>query len=161
MRIWCIKIVINIAELSKRIHDNEKHWPTKQYETVYNVKLIRYQFWCTRNEKYLVQWHNFGMWKKPISYPFDSKRFRKIELAYRIHMYMTVWTVIQFTHELYRSQALVSVNKFWHLYTKENTRYSTLNDLVPMRIRVRIDPPHPLVCRERWLNGDPLGSGLE
>jgi hypothetical protein len=22
----------------------------------------------------------------------------------------------------------------------------------PVRIRVRIDPPHPLVCRKRWLN---------
>jgi hypothetical protein len=26
------------------------------------------------------------------------------------------------------------------------------NTAVPMRIRVRIDPPHPLVCRKRRLN---------
>jgi hypothetical protein len=26
-------------------------------------------------------------------------------------------------------------------------------DLTPVRIRVRIDPPHPLVCRKRRLNG--------
>jgi hypothetical protein len=31
----------------------------------------------------------------------------------------------------------------------------------PVRIRVRISPPHPLVCRKRRLNGDPWGSGLE
>jgi hypothetical protein len=26
----------------------------------------------------------------------------------------------------------------------------------PVRIRVRIDPPHPLVCRKRRLNGEVL-----
>jgi hypothetical protein len=33
--------------------------------------------------------------------------------------------------------------------------------LHPMRIRVRIGPPHPLVCRKRRQHGDPWGSGLE
>jgi hypothetical protein len=31
--------------------------------------------------------------------------------------------------------------------------YYELLDTHPVRIRVRIDPPHPLVCRKRRLNG--------
>jgi hypothetical protein len=32
--------------------------------------------------------------------------------------------------------------------------------LKPVGIRVRIGPPHPLVCRKRRLNGDSRGFGL-
>jgi hypothetical protein len=32
---------------------------------------------------------------------------------------------------------------------------------IPLRIRVRIDPPHPLVCRKRRLNGAVLQMRLE
>jgi hypothetical protein len=35
------------------------------------------------------------------------------------------------------------------------SRYIILT-LGPMRIQVRIDPPHPLVCRKRRLNGEVL-----
>jgi hypothetical protein len=39
--------------------------------------------------------------------------------------------------------------------------YMSSNNCRPVRIRARIDPLHPLVCRTKRLNGDPSGSGLE
>jgi hypothetical protein len=38
--------------------------------------------------------------------------------------------------------------------------YDRLFPPLPVRIRVRIDPPHPLVCRKRRLNG-PSGPSDE
>jgi hypothetical protein len=49
---------------------------------------------------------------------------------------------------------LKKLNEFvqYHHFKME-TLDSILSSTIPVRIRVRIDPPHPLVCRKRRLNG--------
>jgi hypothetical protein len=39
-------------------------------------------------------------------------------------------------------------------YICKNCVMQSLSKLLPVWIRVRIDPPHPLVCRERRLNDE-------
>jgi hypothetical protein len=45
--------------------------------------------------------------------------------------------------------AVVQLNS----YLSNSIMVIFFNDQAPVRIRVRIDPPHPLVCRKRRLNG--------
>jgi hypothetical protein len=67
---------------------------------------------------------------------------------------------------------IVPVSLYNYLYTqlmhiKLRSQLSVLNNKLfsfwsdPVRIRVRIDPPHPLVCRKRRLNGAVLRMGPE
>jgi hypothetical protein len=51
----------------------------------------------------------------------------------------------------------------WNFFTRfyTNLIFCTIFVWRPVRIQVRIDPPHPLVCRKRRLNGAVLRVKLE
>jgi hypothetical protein len=47
----------------------------------------------------------------------------------------------------------VTLSDAWMILIIYNNKKNFKFHFSPVRIRVRIDPPHPLVCRKRRLNG--------
>ena len=78
-------------------------------------------------------------------------------LQLQIYNYKSTFTFLQLQIYIYISAV---TNLHLHIYIYIST-FSFFHLFNPVRIRVRIGSPHPLVCRKRRLIGDPWGSGLE
>jgi hypothetical protein len=106
----------------------------------------------------------YGYWRcactKELNFHSYLRKVQVVELIYywemRVHIfYIYIWYIICPTIVSHSAH----LGRFVAHLTSAVSRNAPLNrgyflyKWPPVRIRVRIDPPHPLVCRKRWLNG--------
>jgi hypothetical protein len=110
--------------------------------------------------------YKWKVWQRNIDESLNSSGFnRQIVLSLFTSCFPIICMVKN--HQSLHSSIFFSLKIIKYSYCHYNLISIVLHQKLllpiytPIRIRVRIDPPHPFVCHKRWLNGTVLWIRLE
>jgi hypothetical protein len=124
---------------------NFTKWPRETLSTIFCLK--EHLLWTsipgTRFRKYEPgQTHQW----------LYSPRNKKKYIGFYIY-YMISWAKQRSLKSIHHTLRLLENFSQFVIFSYFDKIKTVINPNCPLRIRVRIDPPHPLVCRKRRLNG--------